>query len=285
MSWRASSLPMFALLAAAACSSNTPVGPAEVGNPSFQVIAPPAGPDPLGERIVVCKVGGEGSYDFTWSGTDFSPPPATPIGGAFSLQPGECWDLGFFGGAGANVSVTETPRDGHEVVSIVVDQLNGPDQNLSGTNTVSNVIGSGTPQQSAVVTFTNRVLPPPPPPGDEGCTPGYWKNHLDSWVTYAPNQSAGSVFTIPGSLSSLAGVSLKNTLNGGGGPGALGGAKILLRAATAALLNAESSVAYPRSTSDILTDVNAALASGERSVMLALAAEIDADNNLGCPLN
>ena len=32
-------------------------------------------------------------------------------------------------------------------------------------------------------------------------------------------------------------------------------------------------------------DVNAALASGNRSTMLSLASALDADNNLGCPLN
>jgi hypothetical protein len=31
--------------------------------------------------------------------------------------------------------------------------------------------------------------------------------------------------------------------------------------------------------------VNAALASGDRERMLGLAAALDADNNLGCPLN
>lgn len=27
-------------------------------------------------------------------------------------------------------------------------------------------------------------IPPPPAPCDEGCTPGYWKNHLDAWPNY-----------------------------------------------------------------------------------------------------
>jgi hypothetical protein len=54
----------------------------------------------------------------------------------------------------------------------------------------------------------------------------------------------------------------------------------------AALLNAaHSGVDYPRTTAEILADVNAALTSNSRSAMLALAAELDSDNNLGCPLN
>jgi hypothetical protein len=35
----------------------------------------------------------------------------------------------------------------------------------------------------------------------------------------------------------------------------------------------------------VIADVNAALATGNRDVMLSLAASLDADNNLGCPLH
>jgi hypothetical protein len=126
------------------------------------------------------------------------------------------------------------------------------------------------------------------PPEDAGCTPGYWKNHTDSWVAagYSPGQSTGSVFTGASAFPTLAAQSLLQSLQGGGGPGTLGGAKILLRAAVAALLNAgHSGVDYPRTTAEILADVNAALTSNNRNTMLALAAELDSDNNLGCPLN
>jgi hypothetical protein len=71
-----------------------------------------------------------------------------------------------------------------------------------------------------------------------------------------------------------------------GGSGTTAAARILLRAAVAALLNsAHPDIDYPRTTAEVIADVNAALASGNRSVMLALALELDADNNLGCPLN
>jgi hypothetical protein len=127
------------------------------------------------------------------------------------------------------------------------------------------------------------------PPGDEtGCTPGYWKNHTDSWAGsgYSPGQTAGSVFSGASAFPTLAAKTLLQTLDGGGGPGLEGAAKTLLRAAVAALLNAaHSGVEYPRTTAEILADVNVALASNSRSTMLALAAELDSDNNLGCPLN
>jgi hypothetical protein len=126
------------------------------------------------------------------------------------------------------------------------------------------------------------------PPEDAGCTPGYWKNHTDSWAGtgYSPGQTTGSVFSGASAFPTLASQSLLQSLQGGGGPGTLGGASILLRAAVAALLNAaHSGVEYPRTTAEILADVNAALTSNSRSTMLALAAELDSDNNLGCPLN
>jgi hypothetical protein len=127
------------------------------------------------------------------------------------------------------------------------------------------------------------------PPGDAtGCTPGYWKNHTESWAGtgYSPGQSTGSVFSGASAFPPLAAQSLLLSLQGGGGPGTLGSAKILLRAAVAALLNAaHSGVDYPRTTAEILADVNAALTSNNRDTMLALASELDGDNNLGCPLN
>ncbi len=124
--------------------------------------------------------------------------------------------------------------------------------------------------------------------GEDGCTPGYWKNHTDSWAGtgLSPAQTAGSVFSGAGAFPALASATLLQTLGGGGGPGTAGAAEVLLRAAVAALLNAgHADVEYPRTTASIVADVNAALASNSRSTMLALAAELDADNNLGCPLS
>jgi hypothetical protein len=130
---------------------------------------------------------------------------------------------------------------------------------------------------------------PNEPPGEEtGCTPGYWKNHTESWppTGYSPSQKTGSVFSGASAFPSLANKTLLQSLQGGGGPGTEGAARILLRAAVAALLNAaHPGTNYPRTTAEILTDVNAALTSNDRDTMLALATELDGDNNLGCPLN
>jgi hypothetical protein len=80
-------------------------------------------------------------------------------------------------------------------------------------------------------------------------------------------------------------MTLLQGLQFGGGPGIEGAQQILLRAAVAALLNAASGgVTYPLSVADVISQVNAALASGNRQIMLALAGRLDTLNNLGCPL-
>ncbi len=123
-----------------------------------------------------------------------------------------------------------------------------------------------------------------PPTGDEGCTPGYWKNHPEAWTGFATGQTLESVFDVPDALG-LDSVSLMAALEFGGGSGTLGASQILLRAAVAALLNSSSGgVDYPLTTAQVIAQVNAALASGSRSTILALATDLDNKNNLGCPL-
>jgi hypothetical protein len=80
---------------------------------------------------------------------------------------------------------------------------------------------------------------------------------------------------------------LLQALQAKGGPRLPGAARILLRSAVAALLNsATPEVGYPLTTAQIIAAVDAALDSGSRSTILALAAELDRLNNAGdCPLN
>lgn len=128
----------------------------------------------------------------------------------------------------------------------------------------------------------------PPPLGDEGCTPGYWKNHLGSWppTGYATDDTVESVFPAAASYPTIVGKSLLQALDFGGGPGVDGAAEILLRAGVAALLNAaHPGVEYPRTVGQVLSEVNLRLATGERDPMLVLANSLDADNNQGCPLS
>jgi hypothetical protein len=124
--------------------------------------------------------------------------------------------------------------------------------------------------------------------GNQGCTPGYWKNHTGSWPPsgYSTSQKVTTVFSEAYRYPTQGNATLLAALGFGGGPGVEGAAEILLRAAVAALLNASHpDVAYPRTPADVISSVNSALASQNRDTMLSLAAQLDADNNRGCPLN
>lgn len=126
--------------------------------------------------------------------------------------------------------------------------------------------------------------------GEQGCTPGYWKNHLSAWQEYTPDSKLGFNWTIPAELSQFKSETFLEALQGGGGPGVNGAATILFRAAVAADLNAANEgVGYPyrrfKDPFHIQLQVNNALASLDRDTMLNLAGVLDAANNLGCPLN
>jgi hypothetical protein len=144
----------------------------------------------------------------------------------------------------------------------------------------------------------------------QGCTPGYWKNHTDVWQEYHASESVshmlrssgGTNYTFPSALSKYGSISMLDALKLKGGSGADGGAQILLRAATAGILNAAydipgggglfypyrryqtvtiNGVTYPA----LIPAVTAALNSLDKDTMTALASKIDAANNLGCPLS
>jgi hypothetical protein len=116
----------------------------------------------------------------------------------------------------------------------------------------------------------------------EGLTPGYWKNHEEDWQGYEINDDISEVFNLPASIDNID-TTLLNGLKFKGGKGIEGAARILLRSAIAALLNAEHElVNYPLNPNEVITDVNNALASLDRSTMLDLKDLLDEYNNLGC---
>ena len=119
-----------------------------------------------------------------------------------------------------------------------------------------------------------------PPPGDEGCTPGYWKQeqHFDSWIPtgYAPEDLFSDVFGFSitilwserGKPQPLSTPTLLQALEANGG-----GDSRLARHGVAALLNAaHPDVAYP------IADVIKAVRDGNVD-------ELVEANELGCPLN
>ncbi len=141
------------------------------------------------------------------------------------------------------------------------------------------LVGFGAPAQASNI-------------GNEGCTPGYWKNHTDNWEEAQPTDLLATKYSAV-LMSSVAGVSMLEALGLRGGPGVSGAERILARAATAAYLNAaHEGVGYPwrrnRPGLDgrpaLVPTVNAAYDSDDRATMLDLATRLDNDNNLGCPL-
>jgi hypothetical protein len=117
----------------------------------------------------------------------------------------------------------------------------------------------------------------------QGCTPGYWKNHTDAWVTYTPTQTVDSVFT--GADPSLGSATLLDALNFKGGPDLAGKEEILLRAGVAGLLNTTAGIDYGVHPFNMIKAVNAALASANPKRVIRLATKIDTRNNLTCPLS
>src|SRR5688500_2244915 len=107
--------------------------------------------------------------------------------------------------------------------------------------------------------------------GTEGCTPGYWKNHVEHWEEYKPTLQLRYVFKAT-ATTRFAKVTMADALALKGGSGTDGSSQILLRAASAAVLNAaHEGIGYPyrRLSGFMITDkVNVALASGDRAKMI-----------------
>jgi hypothetical protein len=126
--------------------------------------------------------------------------------------------------------------------------------------------------------------------GNQGCTPGYWKNHTSSWQEYTPSQKVGPVFGLPTS-SPVYNTTLLQALQGGGGSGVAGARTILLRAAVAAILNAaHDNVGYPLrrfasppAPSGFVPVVRSLLTGTNRQAMLDYASYLDRLNKPGLP--
>lgn len=114
-----------------------------------------------------------------------------------------------------------------------------------------------------------------------GCSHGYWKNHGEVWPSpYTPGTKLGQVFSLPSFAGALSNKSLDDALRFKGGDTTLEKAEILLRNAVAAVLNsAHASIDYEFSTAEVLSLVNAALASADADTMLTLEETLDVANH------
>jgi hypothetical protein len=127
-----------------------------------------------------------------------------------------------------------------------------------------------------------------PPPAFRGCTPGYYKNHVNkvSWGGIDPNRKVNTVFGGAYLDAGLGNSTLQQALRFKGGSTLAGKQEILLRAAVAAYINASNSaVEYPLDPGQVVTLVNLALNSTDREFVTSTASQLDSFNNLGCPLN
>jgi hypothetical protein len=209
-----------------------------------------------------------GSFDFSIAGL-----------GTYSTTVGDCVLISSTGPGDFTITEASTPNT--ILTGVTVDPPNFLVSFDLNAHTAVVHVGDGS---LTTVTFTNS----PHLTGNQGCTPGYFKQpqHFASWVTYSPTQTVGSVFA--GVIAPLQSETLLDALQGGGGPGLTGAETILLRAAVAALLNASNGgVAYPLTAAQVISEVKAALASGNRDTILNEASRLDGFNNGagGCPLN
>ena len=109
----------------------------------------------------------------------------------------------------------------------------------------------------------------PEVPCGEGCTPGYWKNHLDSWppTGYAPSDDFDTTFGVDYFDPDI---SLEQAVNRRGGK-----VNRLARHGTAALLSAaHPDVDYPYTVAEVIAFVQA----GDADPLVEA-------NELGCPID
>jgi hypothetical protein len=144
----------------------------------------------------------------------------------------------------------------------------------SGTDT--GTTSTGTTDTGTTSTGTTETQPP----GGGGCTPGYWKNHTEDWVGFAPSQLVSDVFSNAGSLGSG---TLLAALSAGGGSSLTAAKALLIQHAVAALLNStHPDVDYAFTTAQVIAWTSEALASTDRDAILSLKNLFDAENNRGC---
>jgi hypothetical protein len=268
------------------CSSSpnsSPTSPASIGITSANTAAlndssPTPGVPAFGE-LEICKEGTNGT--FTLAVTPINGGVTSTVGSPLDVAAGQCRVVAVNSGtdgAGGSVVVTETSPGLVSASALRIDIVNGnPVQ--SGPNPFAN--GSAVLINAAhgqTVTFVNEE--PPPPTGNQGCTPGYWKQsqHFGSWTTYTQNADFDATFAVDFFNPNI---TLLEALGRNGG-----GVNALARHGGAALLNSASAgVDYAYTTAQVIDVVQgdgaySGLSIEARKNLLAAANE----GAGGCPL-
>ena len=136
----------------------------------------------------------------------------------------------------------------------------------------------------------------PPNGGEpEGCTPGFWKTHNeDPFWPQPPFKGTPLTFAFtfnrvpdPENVNALGSQSFQMALEFPGGSSLQAKARIMLRAAAAAYLNALTFALpnpephYPLTPAQVVALVDAELLGGDATSMIILAENLDGKNNLG----
>jgi len=225
--------------------------------------------------------GAPAGFSLQWvpSGTEFSEQNTCSMSGSgvpefstFNLGPGECVD----------VVVAQPTGAVGESFQCTGDLVCSADYDFRA-------FAHNVPQGPNKSDFTPKLLCSTAscPGGGEGCSPGFWKNRAVTLELYDTSRTLDSVFSLGPDFTLLGSKTFLQALNFRGGNTIQAAAQILLRQAVAALLNAENpSVSYPRTAAEVIATVNGVLntVTPTRDSILALAASLDADNNLLCPL-
>ena len=261
----------------AACSDST-----TVTSPPSRVLGNQTNDNP--GSSTVCKVGPAGVYEFEIISTEGigtilvgSPAPfGHGVRSTFSLAAGSCVDVYTRGERLELVRVNEINLPAGVTIDYITTQtkpfLDFPAGELITWRDVSGV-GVEPFNKAYTITFYNQS---DELPGLQGCTPGFWKNSLGSWGPTGLSPSADFDATFGVNMFST-NITLLQALSLNGG-----GANALARHAVAGLLAAtHPDVDYALSSSDIISAVQAAAASGNYET---LKNQLDAYNNQGCPL-
>jgi len=279
-----------AFLAACSDSPTAPAANVVVPKTSFAIGDITNGPAPEAAPgvIIVCKTGNVGgSFSFTRT----TEGPAVDVNGGVTsnqtIATGKCLEVARDNspsGSGSHITITEAPA-ANTVQTITACRFRGYALDGVTLNPPEDCVYANGGDlflnhfHGFVITYNNVFTPPT---GNQGCTPGYWKQpqHADSWKVYSPNQDFDAFFGVNFFNPNI--TFLQALGNGGGGVDALG------RHAVAALLNAAtgSGVNYAYTTAQIIDIVQGDGAYAGLSVE-ARKNLLDAANNGvgGCPLN
>jgi hypothetical protein len=114
--------------------------------------------------------------------------------------------------------------------------------------------------------------------GTEGCGPGYYIHHPDSFPSLFPAAAEDCLIPIPDIFGCR--ITFLQAVEGHGGPGLQGAQDLLIRSGITALLNAaHPDVAYALPMIDVLQLAFDALASSDQATILATSEKFDSLNN------